>query len=139
MPFIARWPNRVEPGSQSDQLISFVDFLATFADLTDADLKPDAGHDSFSFLPVLTGRNADSSKLRKQLVLRSGAGAMMMRDGDWKYIRRVDEEGISEWLFDLNANPDEENSQLETAEGKVIVKNLKAKLDSWEKKVMPQR
>jgi len=95
MPFIARWPGKVEPGSKSDQLVSFVDFLATFADLTDSELKPNAGPDSFSFLPVLTGVATESAKLRTQLVLRSGTGAMMIRDADWKYIDRLGSGGFS--------------------------------------------
>ena len=38
MPFIARWPTTIEPGTSSDQMISFCDLLATFADLVGTEL-----------------------------------------------------------------------------------------------------
>ena len=45
VPFLARWPARIKPGV-SDALVSQVDFLATFAELTGQKLAADAGPDS---------------------------------------------------------------------------------------------
>ena len=59
MPFIVRWPGRVKAGTVSDQTICFTDLLATFADICGAKLPAGAGPDSFSFLPVLEGRQPE--------------------------------------------------------------------------------
>ena len=40
MPFIARWPERVKAGSESDQLVCFTDLLATFADVMGVTCQP---------------------------------------------------------------------------------------------------
>jgi arylsulfatase A-like enzyme len=79
MPFIVRWPGRVEEGSRSDQDICFTDMLATLAEVTGAELPEDAGPDSYSFLPVLLGIQPEDQPVRPPLVLSSGNGAMLIR------------------------------------------------------------
>ncbi|MCA9129727.1 MAG: arylsulfatase [Planctomycetales bacterium] len=93
MPFIVRWPNVVEPGTTSDQIVSFVDMLATLAAITNYQLSPDEAPDSFDFSPVLQG--AQSSQLRSSLLLQSGSGLMTIRDGTWKLIDGLGSGGFS--------------------------------------------
>ncbi|NBX35126.1 arylsulfatase, partial [bacterium] len=81
VPFIVRWPAAVKPGV-ADQLVSQVDFLATFAALTGATLPANAGEDSVSFLPVL--RDVASAAPRTQLVSQSINGSFAYREGSWK-------------------------------------------------------
>ena len=95
MPFLVRWPGRVEAGSATDHLTSFVDVLATLADVTDVELPDDAGPDSFSFLPILRGDDATTTELRESLVLAAGGGTMMIRSGDWKLINALGSGGFS--------------------------------------------
>ncbi|MGB7347813.1 MAG: arylsulfatase [Pirellulaceae bacterium] len=95
MPFIARWPGTVKPGSTSDQMICFTDLLATFADLTDAELSQDDGPDSFSFLPVLTGEQQPEVPIRKHMVIRSGGPLLTIRQGNWKLIDGLGSSGFS--------------------------------------------
>src|SRR5262249_20571256 len=78
VPLIASWPAKIKPGV-SDALICQVDFLATFAALTHADLPGEAGPDSLDVLPALQG---DSAKGRDHLVEQ--AGALAIRQGRWK-------------------------------------------------------
>ena len=84
VPFVVRWPDRVKAGTQSDSLVSTVDFFATAADITDTlgKIKPDTAEDSFSFLPVLTGKAKASA--RPSLVHHSIAGSFAIRQGKWK-------------------------------------------------------
>jgi len=77
-----RWPGRVEPGSRSDQLIGQIDFMATVAEILDADLPPNAAEDSVSILPALLG--SDSGPLREHLVNHSSNGCFAIREGNWK-------------------------------------------------------
>jgi arylsulfatase A-like enzyme len=96
MPFIVRWPGRVKAGTVSDQTICFTDLLATFADICGAKLLADAGPDSFSFLPVLEGRQSKEQPIRGPIVMQAGSSsAMMIRSGDWKLINQLGSGGFS--------------------------------------------
>lgn len=96
MPFIARWPEKIRPGSVSAQTISFVDLLATLAEITGTELPAEAGPDSFSFLGVLTGERPEDQPARESLLLRSGGNFMTIRSGDWKLIDQLGSGGFSE-------------------------------------------
>lgn len=97
MPFIARWPAKVEAGTTSDQLVCFTDLLATFADIHGAQLPRGAGPDSFSFLPALTGAKPKATKVRESVVMKSGSGGLMtIRSGDWKFIEGKGSGGFSD-------------------------------------------
>lgn len=91
MPLIVRWPERVAAGSQSDQLLCFTDFLATFAEIVDRPLPEGAGPDSVSFLPALFGRADD--ELRQELVLTQNGA--VFREGKWKLITHLGSGGFS--------------------------------------------
>lgn len=96
MPFIARWPKQVKAGTTSKQLVCFTDLLATFADITGAKLPHDAGPDSFSFLPALTGKKLTGSSLRTQIAMKPGSAKIMtFRSGDWKLITGLGSGGFS--------------------------------------------
>jgi arylsulfatase A len=96
LPFMVRWPGHVKAGSTSDQTICYTDLLATFADVTGATLSEDAGPDSFSLLPVLTGRQPENQPIRGPVVTQSGsAKALAIRVGDWKLINQLGSGGFS--------------------------------------------
>jgi uncharacterized sulfatase len=57
---IVRWPGQVEPGSQSDALVEYVDVTPTF--LNAAALETPKTMDGKSFLPVLTGKTVEHKK-----------------------------------------------------------------------------
>jgi len=54
VPFVARWPGKVRPGTGTEAMVSFVDVAATWIDLAGG--KPPAALDGRSFAGVLTGR-----------------------------------------------------------------------------------
>lgn len=97
MPFIVRWPKRVKAATKSEQLVCFTDLLATFAEAMDAPIPADAGPDSFSFLPALTGQPSDITPIRDQFVMRAGsvASTMTIRSGNWKLITALGSGGFS--------------------------------------------
>ena len=82
IPFIARWPGKVKPGTTSDQLVCLIDFMATCADLLGAKLPDNAGEDSVSILPALLG--TANKPLREVVVHHSIQGNFAIRDGNWK-------------------------------------------------------
>ncbi len=84
IPFLARWPGRIKPGSTSKQLICLNDLMATCAELLGATLPANAGEDSVSILPALLGR--DNSPLREAVVHASINGRFAIRQGNWKLV-----------------------------------------------------
>jgi len=94
MPFAARWPGHVKPGSTSGQTICFTDMLATFANVTGQTLPSDAGEDSFSLLPLLTGTKPEAPVHETTLVV-SSAGIVFIREGDWKLIPQLGSGGFT--------------------------------------------
>ena len=97
MPFIVRWPERVKAGTVSAQTICFTDLLATFADVCGVKLPTGAGPDSFSFLPVLEGRQPEGWPIRGPIVMQAGSSsAMMIRSGDWKLINQLGSGGFTQ-------------------------------------------
>lgn len=84
VPFLMRWPQKIEAGQRSDQTICLTDLMATFADLNDYELKDKEGEDSYSLLPILEG--TDSAPIREATVHHSINGSFAIRQGDWKLI-----------------------------------------------------
>lgn len=84
VPFIVRWPGRLKPGVTAST-ISQCDLLATCAALLGATLPRDAGEDSFSFLPLLTG--VEDGRPRRTFTLQQDfRSGVSIRQGDWKYL-----------------------------------------------------
>ena len=92
MPFIARWPGTIKPGSTTAQTICFTDILATAAALTDTKLPQGAGPDSFSFLHLLEG---EDNPVRPSLTMASGNKTFTHRSGPWKLITALGSGGFS--------------------------------------------
>jgi arylsulfatase A-like enzyme len=85
VPFIARWPGRIAPGTTSDALLALLDMPATFAALTGAHIPPGDCADSVNVLPALLG---ESKIGRPDFVAHNGGikGPFALRVGTWKYI-----------------------------------------------------
>lgn len=84
VPFIVRWPDKVAPGTTSDQLICLNDFFATAAEIVDRAIPPNCCEDSVSFLPALFGEPIAST--RNGIVHHSISGHFAYRQGKWKLV-----------------------------------------------------
>ena len=85
VPFIARWPGKIKPGTVSDQLICNVDMLATFMAATGQDPKTLEKKDSVNVLPALLDNPKE--QIRKELVLAASRPThLAVRKGKWMYI-----------------------------------------------------
>ena len=95
VPFIARWPGKVEAGSISDALVSNVDLLATVAALTGRALEPHEAEDSVNLLPALTGPS--EAEVRDHLLIAPFRQThLALRQGDWMYIPTQGHGGFSQ-------------------------------------------
>jgi arylsulfatase A len=90
VPFIVRWPGKVEAGTENEELISFVDVMATLADVVGGEHSEGAGPDSISFYQALADR-AGTGEGRSQLV----HDREVIRDGKWKLLRYLGSGGFT--------------------------------------------
>jgi arylsulfatase A len=94
VPFLVRWPHKVERGSVSGRLICLNDLLATCAELTGQQLDWNAGEDSFSFLNALTGKETRWEE-RSTLVSQAISETFAIRRDNWKLITGMSSGGWS--------------------------------------------
>ena len=152
VPFIARWPKRIEAGSTSEQTVCLTDLMATCATLTGTTIPREAAEDSFDILPALLGQAGDKP-IREYTLHQTISLALAIRHGDWKYLdhkgsggnnyERKGEWGLKQFalperapdapaqLYNL-ANDPGETTNLYNERPK-IVKSLKAKLEEFKK------
>jgi arylsulfatase A len=110
VPFIARWPGRIEPGVVVDEPICLTDLMATFAAVAGADLPPEAGPDSVDISPALLRRGGEDAAggpprppLREALVSHSEDGTFAIRRGAWKLI--LDNRTSGGWMVPEGTPP----------------------------------
>jgi len=99
VPYLARWPGKIRPGSVSGEVICQTDLMATAAAIVGAKLPPDAGEDSYSILPALLGEKLEQP-VREATVHHSGSGRFAIRQGQWVFIDAPsgDENKEPDWL-----------------------------------------
>jgi arylsulfatase A-like enzyme len=83
IPFVARWPGQIHPGTVSAEIGCLTDLMATAAEITGFRLPADAAEDSFSLLPALLGKKL-SKPIREAVVHHSADGVFSIRQGEWK-------------------------------------------------------
>lgn len=115
IPFLARWPGKVAPGSRCDRTICLVDLMATAAHMLDIPLSMDMGEDSFSLIPLLLGH--EETWTRPPVVHHSSNGTFALREGKWKLIAGKGsggrgKPGSKPWstpyqLYDMRSDPGE--------------------------------
>lgn len=105
VPFIARWPGHIEPGSESDHVSAFWDMMPTFAEVAGTTAPEDI--DGVSMLPSLTGA-ADQAQHDYLYWEYHGLwnGAQAVRMGRWKGVRLGGHDDVDApiELYDLEAD-----------------------------------
>jgi len=94
VPFIARWPGKIKPGTTCDLPVAMWDFMPTAAELAGIDAPK--GIDGISYLSALLG-DMDKQKKHEYLfwAFYERGGKVAVRMGKWKGIRN-----------NVNKNPD---------------------------------
>lgn len=117
VPFIARWPGTIQPGTMTDHPSAFYDFLPTACEL--AGVTPPENINGISYLPTLLGQS-DQQRTHEYLYWASQEGqtSVGVRYGNWKLVRyparnaRQPAPGqAGEWkLYDLSKDIGEKNN-----------------------------
>lgn len=112
-PFIVRWDGHIAPGSETDHISAFWDFLPTVCDLVDLPAPEDIN--GISYLPTLTGkgRQCKHDYIYYEFYERGGKQSVM-RDG-WKLVRlnMSYPEKYKEELYNIDNDISEENNLID--------------------------
>lgn len=106
VPLIVAWPGVVKPGTRTDAMVSWVDFLPTLIEAAGGKAPKDI--DGRSFLPVLRGKK--SSHRSEIFATHSGDGRWniypmrSLRTEGWKYILNLHPEFAFTTHIDLAGN-----------------------------------
>lgn len=106
VPLLVRWPGKIRPGTVSDRVTGFEDWLPTLLELSGAAPRMPAGLDGISFAPTLLGK---AQPERPFLYRESPAtgGQQAVRVGNWKAIRPNLGSSTTLELYDLANDPQE--------------------------------
>ena len=103
VPGIVRWKGVTKPGTVSEHVWGFQDFLPTACDL--AGVKAPDGLDGVSFLPTLAGKGTQKAHEFLYWEFHEGGFKQAVRHGDWKALRL--EIGKPLELYNVAADPSE--------------------------------
>lgn len=103
VPLIVRWPGSVAPGTVSDQVSAFWDYLPTLAEIAGAKVPAGTATDGQSMVPILRG-TAPVGAERRSLYWEYRGGQAVL-EGRWKAVRADPDAALE--LYDLVADPAE--------------------------------
>jgi arylsulfatase A-like enzyme len=121
VPMIAHWPGKIKPGTVSDQIWSFWDFLPTAADI--AGVKPPKGIDGISILPALLGQTQTNQHEFLYWEFHEKGSKQAVRTGDWKAVRLQPGKPLE--LYNLKVDGSEKRNVAEQHP------NIVAKIDAY--------
>lgn len=107
VPFVIRWPDRIQAGRVSDHIGAFWDLLPTFAEIVGQEVAGNT--DGISILPELTGLGKQGMHRYLYWEFHEQGGKQAVRMGRWKSVRLnvTDRENSKIQLFNLAADPAE--------------------------------
>ncbi|MGL6095590.1 MAG: arylsulfatase [Fimbriiglobus sp.] len=124
IPAIARWPGVTKPGSVSDHVWAFWDFMPTAADI--AGVAGPVTTDGLSILPTLTRRGEQVRHRYLYWEFHEGGFQQAVRERDWKAIRPGPGKPLR--LYNLKADPGEATDVAE--QNPAIVKGFEETLET---------
>lgn len=138
MPFVARWPGVIKPGSVNNELVSNLDFAETFLDIAGAKIPDDM--QGVSMVPLFKGNEIawrESLYYHYYEFYNDRRSAHMVRRHNGVRTKRyklIDFYNLGEWeLYDLEKDPREMKSVYRDPEYAQVVSDLKAELKRLQK------
>ena len=147
IPYIVRWPGKVNSGTVSNQMISLADHFATFAKITDYKLNKEDALDSWNILPLWEGTSTSIDYADRTIYhFNNNPKVDAVRHGKWKMIPEcyyrpkkkgkknkgnVNNKLISGQLYDLSKDPGEKDNVW--SQYPEVVKELQLNLKNYRK------
>ncbi|MCL4685276.1 sulfatase-like hydrolase/transferase [Myxococcota bacterium] len=132
IPFLVRWPGRIEPGRVSGAPVSLVDVLPTILDAAGIPIPPQLRGQSI--LPLARGEETSPGE-RNAYALEVSVKPfrfLVVREERWKLTCRPRVDGSCEYrLVDLVADPDELDDRSTDPAARAHRDRLAAKLDAF--------
>ena len=94
VPFMVRYPGKVKAGSVSHVTTTLANLMATCADLIGSNAAKFETEDSYSILPVLTGKSTEVTG-QPAIVNISSKGFYDIRKGSWKLVTNLGSGGFT--------------------------------------------
>lgn len=108
VPFIARWPGKIEAGKTSEHISAFWDFMPTACEV--AGIEVPGNIDGISYLPELLGNNEEQHKhTHLYWEFFGNWDAQAIRKENWKAVRNIYQDSEIE-LYNLANDPGESNN-----------------------------
>jgi len=130
VPLIVRWPGKVKPASESEAIVSSVDFYPTFVELAKGEKPKKQVLDGFSMLPALTENKIDPERevFNHYPVYHHEQPMSAVRKGDWKIVENLvsGEFDLYNLIYDVNEMTDLKFSYPEKLE------EMKKVLKKWQ-------
>jgi len=122
VPFIATWPGVIPPGTSTGEMSMNFDLFPTCLQLAGVPLPQDRIIDGKDIMPILSGKSASP---HDTLLFYDTRALVALRHLQWKYYRRYTTDNAAFWplrqgpfLFDLNTDPNESYSLIESKPGR---------------------
>lgn len=134
---MARWPGRLPVGMVDDRPMLTFDLTASILAAAGASPRNDRPLDGVDVLGQIAAGTAAQPRTLFWRARRADRTWQAVRDGDLKYIRRADDAGIDEFVFNLASDPGETSNLLEELPTESMT--LRQKLADWETAVRPDQ
>jgi arylsulfatase A-like enzyme len=129
-PAFVRWTGKIKEHSMTSQVTNTMDWTATILSLAKAKPEPKFPLDGIDIMPILLGKEFETDRTMYWRIFQRRQNKAM-RFGRWKYVQ---DEKKEEYLFDINADPKEENNLKEKYPA--VFQQLKKKYAAWEKTML---
>lgn len=107
VPLIVKWPSKVNPGTKSDHLSAFWDWLPTLAEIAKTEEPKEV--DGISFLPAMLGQSGQRQHDYLYWEFHELGGRQAVLKDGWKLVKLQvkDPAKMTVELYDLNQDPGE--------------------------------
>lgn len=134
MPTIISWQAKIDEGKESNYPFAFWDWLPTFADILNTELKSET--DGISILPTLTGEGEQSQRDFFYFEFQEMGGKQAVIKGNWKLLHLDIRNGGRYELYNIASDPSENHNVIDkfpkkAKELKAIIKRARTEDPEW--------
>lgn len=112
VPAIVSWKGKIAPATQSSHICAFQDWMPTLAEFAGATVAG-GRTDGISLVPELTSKGKQKKHKALYIEYPEAGGSIAVREGKWKLIVDNIRKSPNYMLFDLEADPREQQNLIE--------------------------